>query len=124
MESIYSISVHTNEGDDFYLLLGDFLDSFYHASSEKRADMIADPPVDMDKPEFVPFLAATAHKLALDHNIAAPQWVFEPRCYLPGMAPFFACNARGNLRLLFMYKSPSEFKHRNLFVDENVLARV
>ena len=37
--------------------------------------------------------------------------------------PFFGCNAKGDLRLLFMYKSPAEFKHRNLFVDENVLER-
>ena len=124
MESIYNISLRTNAGDDFYLLLGDFLDTFYLAVSDIQRVMLEAPPVNMWKAEFVPFLAATAHKLAIDHGIAPPQWVFEPRCYLPGKTPFFACNAQGNLRLLFMYKSPSEFKHRNLFVDENVLARV
>ena len=124
MESIYNISVRTNNGNDFYLLLGDFLDAFYRSDIEMRAEMIADAPVDMEKPEFVPLLAATAHKLAIDYGIIPPQWAFESRCYLAGMAPHFACNAEGNLRLLFMYKSPSEFKHRNLFVDENVLTRV
>jgi hypothetical protein len=75
----------------------------------------------MMSPEYVPFLAATVHKLALDYGLIPPWWVFEKRCYLPGMSPYFDCNATGRLRLLFMYKSPSEFKHRNLFVDENVL---
>ena len=124
MESIYEISMKTNAGDDFYLLLGDFLDAFYRADTDLLADMIAIPPDNMEKPEYVPFLAATAHKLSLDYDLTPPRWVFEPRCFLPGRSPFFACNARGNLRLLFMYKSPSEFKFRNLFVDENVLARV
>ena len=124
MESIYEISVRANAGEDFYLLLGDFLDDFYRSDDKTRAEVVAEPPTDMKNQEFVPFLAATAHKLALDHGLTPPRWAFEPRCYLPGTMPFFSCNASGKLRLLFMYKSPSEFKHRNLFVDENVLKRV
>ena len=124
MESIKNISATVNEGSNFYLQLGDFLDAFYLADSAEQASMIADAPEDMGKAEYVPFLAATAHKLAIDFSLTPPEWTFEKRCYLPGTAPFFACNATGNLRLLFMYKSPSEFKHRNLFVDENVLVRV
>ena len=124
MESIYNVSLDTNAGGDFYLLLGDFLDEFYRAAQEQRAELIGEQPLDMDRPEYVPFLASTAHKLANDYALEPPCWAFEPRCFLPGMKPHFACGARGNLRLLFMYKSPPEFKHRNLFVDENVLTRV
>ena len=124
MKDMHYISVRVNNGDDFYLLLGDFLDEFYLADFSVQADMMNVSPVHMDKPEFIPFLAATAHKLALDYQIEPPEWIFEPRCYLPGHSPFFACKAKNKLRLLFMYKSPSEFKHRNLFVDENVLVRV
>jgi len=124
MENIYNISVRSNLGEDFYLLLGDFLDAYYRTSSDNRKDMLMKPPVDMEYPEYVPFLAATAHKLALEYDISPPEWVFSPRCFLSGNEPFFACHAKGNLRLLFMYKSPPEFKHRNLFVDENVLTRV
>lgn len=122
--SIKSVSEKTNSGSDFYLLLGDFLDEFYGASPQARAQMLSAPPDNMEKREYVPFLASTAHKLANDYGLATPNWVFEKRCYLPGDKPHFGCGARGNLRLLFMYKSPSEFKHRNLFVDENVLLRV
>jgi hypothetical protein len=124
MESIYKISINTNAGGNFYLLLGDFLDEFYRTAPELRAELIRAQPENMSRPEYVPFLASTAHKLANDYGIESPRWTFEQRCYLPGAKPHFACNARGNLRLLFMYKSPPEFKHRNLFVDENVLTRV
>ena len=124
MCSISDISKETNDGGDFYLLLGNFLDEFYKALSDVQAQMIRESPEDMDRQEYVPFLASTAHKLANDYALEPPRWTFEKRCYLPGRNPHFACNAKGNLRLLFMYKSPSEFKHRNLFVDENVLGRV
>lgn len=124
METLYNIAVQTNGGADFYLLFGDFLDAFYKAEAKTRMNMINEPPPDMGKSEYVPFLAAAAHKLAIDFDVPPPEWVFERRCYLPGMAPHFACEAKGDLRLLFMYKSPSEFKYRNLFVDENVLKRI
>ncbi|MCL2009963.1 MAG: hypothetical protein FWG71_05385 [Synergistaceae bacterium] len=124
MDSISGISKETNAGGDFYILLGDFLDAFYKAPSDVQAQMIRESPEDMGRQEYLPFLASTAHKLALDYELEPPRWAFEKRCYLPGRNPHFACNAKGSLRLHFMYKSPSEFKHRNLFVDENVLARV
>ena len=124
MNSIYNISCESNAGADFYLLLGDFLDEFYKAAPEVKAEMLRDEPEEMSESELVPFLAATAHKLADDYKLNTPRWIFERRCYLPGAAPYFGCGAKGNLRLLFMYKSPAEFKHRNLFVDENVLVRV
>ena len=109
------------EGQDFYLLLGDFLDAFYRAGALARQAMIDARPGD-NAPGLLPYAAAAAHKLANDYGLAVPAWVFEKRCY--SARPFFGCRARSNLRLLFMYQSPAEFKHRNLFVDENVLARV
>jgi hypothetical protein len=124
MDSILNLSQNTNAGGDFHLLLGDFLDEFYKTTPEKQPEMFRARPEDMNCPSFVPFLAATTHKLANDYNLPAPGWIFERRCYLPGAEPYFGCNAKGNLRLFFMYKSPAEFKHRNLFVDENVLTRV
>ena len=124
MDSVAGISKKTNARGDFYILLGDFLDAFFKAPTDVQVQMIREPPEDMDRQEHVPFLASAAHKLANDYGLEPPRWVFEKRCYLPGRNPFFACNAKGKLRLLFMYKSPAEFKHRNLFVDENVLRRV
>ena len=124
MDTLFEISEKTNAGADFYIQLGDFLDSFYRASFNEKATMLITAPNDMQKPEHVPFLASVAHKLANDFAITPPDWAFSQRCYLPGNKPHFACNAKGNLGLWFMYKSPPEFKHRNVFVDENVLSRV
>ena len=123
METIRNISIQTNAGQDFYLLLGNFLDEYYAKGLDKRTLMVEDPPLDMTSRELLPFLAATTHKLCNDCGFPPPSWVFKEQCYLRGL-PFFACNAKGNLRLLFMYKSPIEFKHRNLFVDENALVRL
>ena len=88
--------------------------------------MISEPPSGLGLQcgrEVLPFAAAMAHKLANDYALEVPAWVYDGIYYL-SERPFFGCNAKGDLRLLFMYKSPAEFKHRNLFVDEHVLERV
>ena len=126
MNSISQLLDNTNGGGDFYLLLGDFLDEFYKAPDKIRQLMIMEPPSEYGlkiERELLCFAAATVHKLANDYKLDVPSWVFEKRYYMSDK-PFFGCNAKGNLRLIFMYKSPAEFKHRNLFVDENVLTRV
>ena len=118
-----TIITETLAGRDFYLCLGDFLDEFYRADDNTREDMIKNSTDFCLPKEQLAYLAASVHKLANTYGIEPPEWVFDERCYLRDK-PFFGCNATGNLRLLFMYKSPMEFKHRNLFVDENVLVRV
>jgi len=126
MKTIDRILESTAEGVDFYLLLGDFLDEFYHACKAKKQQMINEAPFGkalQNRQEYLSFAAATAHKLANDYGLTVPEWVFEKQYYATEK-PFFGCGSKGNLRLLFMYKSPAEFKHRNLFVDENVLTRV
>lgn len=118
-----TITEETANGRDFYLCIGDFLDEFYRADSKSRSTILEAPPdFSIDSVQLA-YLASVVHKLANDYGLTAPAWVFDERCYLRDK-PFFGCKAKGNLRLLFMYKSPTEFKHRNLFVDENVLQRV
>ena len=126
MSTINGLLKNTLTGEDFYLLLGDYLDAFYRADSAGRQAMIADAPFGQQlecKHEYLCFMAATAHKLANDYQLQVPSWVFDKYLYMTEK-PFFAAGAKGKLRLLFMYKSPTEFKHRNMFVDENVLQRV
>jgi hypothetical protein len=112
-------------GEDFYIVLGDFLDEFYRRGAAERASMLAEvPTVGADVPrEQAALFAATAHKLANDYDLEVPVWVMDKKYRLTD-EPYFDCNAKGDLRLLFMYKSPTEFKYRNLFVDENFLTRV
>ena len=125
MNSIRHVLDITESGGNFHLLLGDFLDEFYKASDQERQTMIEASPSGLGlqcKRELLSFAAAAAHKLANDYKLDVPAWVFDKRFYMTGK-PYFGGNAKGDLRLLFMYKSPTEFKHRNLFVDEYVLNR-
>jgi len=126
MNSIRQVLDNTKNGGNFHLLLGDFLDELYKAPDALKQQMICEPPFESGmhcERELLSFAAATAHKLANDYGLDVPAWVCDKRCYMSDK-PYFGCGAKGNLRLLFMYKSPAEFKHRNLFVDENVLSRV
>ena len=109
--------------NDFNILLGDFLDEFYRSDNEVRCKAIANPPqFTSNEQVYAAIIAATVHKLANDFKLDVPKWVYDKRFYLS--KPYFDGNVKGNLRLVFMYKSPPEFKHRNLFVCENILKRV
>jgi hypothetical protein len=122
--SIHRVSETTNAGEDHLIELGNFLDSFYSASEKEKITMIADAPLDMARRELVPLLAATAHKLANDHHLKPPDWVFESRCYMPDTEPYFDMRGKGEMRAVLMVTSPPEFMHRNLFVSKNSLSRV
>jgi hypothetical protein len=123
--NIDTVILATSEGGNFHLLLGDFLDEFYRANQATQQRMLDSSPLGIEgiPNRYLAYAAATAHKLANDFGIDVPNWVFDSRCYLKD-APYFAGGVEGKLRLLFMYFSPAEFKHRNLFVDANVLTRV
>ena len=125
VNTLKKIISRTRVGDDFYILLGDFLDEFYHSDDLTRQHMICECPDESDvqaQQIHSAYVAATAHKLANDFQLPIPEWVFKKSFYAG--KPFFDGNVKGNLRWWFMYNSPSEFKHRNLFVCENVLERV
>ena len=115
------------QGEDFFLVKGSWLDEFYRSSPETKQRMIDAPPSKAAqkgcKREALAYAASMAHKLANDFHLEVPKWVFERQYYLYDK-PYFAWNARGNLRKLFLYVSPPEFKHRNLFVDDKALSRV
>ncbi|ADY56948.1 hypothetical protein Sgly_2674 [Syntrophobotulus glycolicus DSM 8271] len=122
-ETIDQVFNEIHQGKDFYIVLGNFLDEFYRQDSENQQKMIEEEPSNYDLPVYQKaFMAAAVHKLANDYNLNVPSWVFKKDYY--SSEPYFDCNAKGNLKLLFMYISPAEFKHRNLFVDENILKRV
>ena len=124
MLTINDIFKSISEGKDFYICFGDFLDEFYSHSDIERKSSIEIEPKYYDIPTYQKaFLASTVHKLANDFNLEVPSWVFKPEYYSYDK-PYFDCNAKGDLRKLFLYKSPIEFKHRNIFVDENILKRV
>jgi hypothetical protein len=117
--------IRVTEGKDIFLLdIGNFLDEYYCAPADKKEAMInAAPAVSgIEDNTWFAYTASAVHKLANDDTIAVPDWVWDKKSYLAD--PYFGGNAKGRLRLYFMYTSPPEFKHRNMFVDSNALKRV
>jgi hypothetical protein len=110
---------------DFFILLGDYLDAFYKAGKAEKERMISlpmFPGLGTFPREYQSYFAAAAHLLANENKIKAPAWVFNKKYILS--TPYFTGNAKGDFRLWLMYMSPTEFKHRNLFVDPNSLLRI
>ena len=114
------------KGNDFSLSLRGFLDVFYSCRNdkEKMYDLIKrEPRQYKNVPDYqYAMCAATANKLANDHDMEVPNWVWKDRYYLKEM--YFGNVRKGRLRMYNMLYSPAEFKHRGLFVDENILMRV
>ena len=99
-----------NNGEDFWISFGDFLDDFYRQTDQNRQQMIMQEPIcsaNVDKVSKAMF-AATVHKLANDSKLEVPAWVWKQEYYMKEQ-PFFGCNAKGDLRLLFMYKCYGKF---------------
>lgn len=120
------VDIWVNEGKKFELLFGDFLDYFYDSdrTSEERFVLIKDEPVRYDSVQQrdYAFLAATAHTLALEYKLIVPDWVMKDFYFLE--KPYFALDAKGDLRIVLLLESPPCFRIRNIFVSENVLSRV
>lgn len=121
--NIQHVLIEADNKQNFFLLMGDFLDAFYCADSLERERMAQCETIPSADRIYIAYAASAIHKLCNDYGLSTPEWVFDNQCYLYDK-PYFGCNAKDSLRLLFMYKSPIEFKHRNLFVDENILSRV
>ncbi|MEW5953941.1 MAG: hypothetical protein AB1815_09465 [Bacillota bacterium] len=113
------------EGRDFSLSLRGFLDHFYAVRDKNEMfALIGREPLHYENvPAYQYALcAAAAHKLANDHGLRVPSWVWREKYYMKEM--YFGNIGKGRLRIYNMLYSPAEFKHRGLFVDENILMRV
>jgi hypothetical protein len=113
-------------GNDFSLSLRGFLDVFYSCKNDKKrmSDLInREPRHYKNLPDYqYAMCAATANKLANDYGLEVPSWVWKDNYYMKEM--FFGGIGKTRLRMYNMLYSPAEFKHRGLFVDENILMRV
>jgi len=113
-------------GKDFSLSLRGFLDIFYSCkdNKEKMTALIKREPLLYNNVPGYQYAmcAAAANKLANDYDLMIPSWVWKSKYYMNEM--YFGGILKGRLRIYNMLYSPAEFKHRGLFVDENILVRV
>jgi len=114
------------KGNDFSLSLRGFLDIFYSYKDDKEkmfALIKREPKVYENVPDYqYAMCAAAANKLSNDYGLEVPSWVWKDRYYMKEM--YFGGIKKGRLRIYNMLYSPAEFKHRGLFVDEDILMRV
>lgn len=114
------------KGNDFSLSLRGFLDVFYSCKDDKDkmfALIKQEPQYYKNVPDYqYAMCAATANKLANDYDLEVPDWVWKDRYYMKEM--YFGNVRKGRLRMYNMLYSPAEFKHRGLFMDENILMRI
>lgn len=125
-DELRQVITESAKGNDFSLSLRGFLDIFYSCKDDKEK-MFA---LIKREPQFYKnvldyqyaMCAATANKLSNDYDLEVPSWVWKDRYYMKEM--YLGGIRKGRLRIYNMLYSPAEFKHRGLFVDENILMRV
>ena len=98
-----------------------FLDEF---RANPTFDMIKDSVLDLDNLTDVnkSMMAATVDELCGECHIKRPDWIFDESTYLD--KPYFALNAKGDLRIILIQESPKWYRSRNLFVSANCSERV
>jgi hypothetical protein len=109
---------------DIELNISNYLDYFYYASQDERQTSINEEPrnnKDISYENYA-YVAAMVEKLCTDFSLQYPQWIFKDNYYLRD--PWFPARIKGRARIYLMLYSPVEFLRRNLYVSENVLARV
>ncbi|MDR1041469.1 MAG: hypothetical protein LBR80_15175 [Deltaproteobacteria bacterium] len=121
---ICGISTGVARGEDFPILIGDFLDAFYLHGSETRNMMIRESPRDMAEHWQVPYLGATAAVLARRFDLEVPAWACRPRCFLTDAAPYSPFRMSRENILTAPASTPPEFRERNVFVSGSALYRV
>ena len=120
VRSVLTISIFNEQAWQY--AFGNFLDEFYRSTSERRQELINEDIRYLNlSVEEKAYLAASVHKLANDFELQVPTWVFDSEYRL--REPFFARGVTGDLRFIYLYESPIEFKYRNIFTSRNTLSR-
>jgi hypothetical protein len=105
---------------DPWLWVRQFLDDFYAASPERRAEMIAARPDWTGDRRYDAYLAALAEHLAVHYGLSVPAWVEEPERFLEQW--WFPTQFK-SLHAMAIVQSPASFKRRGIFVDQTEFQR-
>lgn len=88
-------------------------------TKEEREEVIKDEPVFTEDCEDwrKAYVAATIHWTATKYNLEVPQWCMCSKYNL--QSPWFPEIAKGDLRIILIRESPTEYRFRNIFVSAN-----
>ena len=117
-------------GVESYVVLGNFLDTFYAAKQSDHSSFIAsEPPLSrlVGKKEYA-YYAAMAESLAQMYKLSVPSWTNKHYYFLSEQDADVIGRAPGVLRPehedLIRRETPSPFARRNVFVSPNALTRI
>ena len=117
------------KGVDFAVVLGNFLDDFYLATTDKKIAMLAlEPPKNAVITDVqLTYLAGIAEHLSKAFSLPMQSWVNKSQYFLSeDEANYGGSDAKDTppkLQFLFEMETPLSFSKRNLFVSSNVLTR-
>ena len=119
--TLAAVAQRRNRGEDWSLLLREFLDVFYAAVPVGEASAcIADAPEPLADPQEHAVLGAIGEHLARRWGLAIPAWTDEPSRFLP--RPYFTTPLEG-LKALLLAESPIAFRRRLIFTEAEPLRR-
>ena len=98
-----------------------FLDDFKWI--ENKQALITDEPATGGEVKTRCLAAAIVHKLANDHGISPPEWVYKPEYIFP--YPIYTFNTQNEeYQKVLRETTPIEFAQRNIYFGANVISRV
>lgn len=119
--TLAEVAHRRNEGEDFGLLLAEFLDTFYNALKRgAAAPLINEAPAALiDEIEHA-LLGAVGEHLARRWSLAIPEWTNDPSRFLA--RPHFTTPLDG-FKALMIAQSPLAFRRRLIFTEAEPLRR-
>jgi hypothetical protein len=119
--TLVEVARRRNAGEDFSLLLREFLDEFYGAVRRgEAAAYIVDEPEPLPDLQEHAALGAIGEHLARRWNLPIPAWTEDPSRFL--RHPYFTTTIEG-LKALLIAESPIAFRRRLIFTEAEPLRR-
>lgn len=119
--TLAEVARRRNAGEDFSLLLREFLDEFYGALRRGDAtSLIADEPEVLPDPNEHASLGGVGEHLARRWKLKIPAWTEDPSRFLH--RPYFTTSIEG-LKALLIAESPIAFRRRLIFTEAEPLRR-
>ena len=120
-KTLAEVAERLKSGEDFSVLLPEFLDTFYGALADGRAqELIDQEPRALDDPIEHALLGATGEHLARRWKLSTPAWSNDPTRFLA--SPHFTTPLEG-LKALLLVASPLAFRRRLIFTEAEPLRR-
>src|SRR6516225_4297010 len=120
-KTLAEVAKRRKSGEDFSILLSEFLDTFYGALAPGGAqELIAQEPQPLDDATEHAILGAIGEHLARRWNLSIPAWTDDPSRFLK--RPYFTTPLEG-LNALLLVTSPLAFRRRLIFTEAEPLRR-